>query len=179
MESSTPFDFSQRPNDKEAFDYHRDYIALVPDGDILQTLRSQIDSASNLIRTIPADQLEVTHKPYAWKVRTVLEHCCDAERVFGYRVLRFAAGDTTELPGWDQDLYAASGHSTSGTAEDLISEFTTLREANLCLLKRLDPKTFGQIGVADGRQVTVRTLAWLMAGHWIHHEIILKKRLGL
>lgn len=171
-------DFSQRPGDHECFDYHRDYVDYVPDGDILKTLESQLVSAMELMKGIPTDQFEVVHEPYAWKVRTVLEHCCDAERVFGYRALRFAAGDPAELPGWDQDIFAKSDHSAPRDVGDLIEEFEALRKGNLSLLKRFSSSAFDAIGVADGRKVSVRTLAWLMVGHWIHHELILKKRLS-
>ena len=97
-----------RPGNTECFDYHRNYVALVPDGDILDTLDSQRQAAERFIRDIPPDQLNVTHHPYGWSVRTVVEHCCDAERVFGYRALRFAAGDSTPLPGWNENQYADS-----------------------------------------------------------------------
>jgi len=171
--------FAQRPGDHECFEYQRDYVASVPDGDIFETLTAQLDSVEKTIRSIPDDQFETVHAPYAWKVRTVLEHCCDAERVFGYRALRFAVGDNLELPGWDQDTFADANHSAPKSADELLEEFTLLRKANLSLLKRLNPAVFDFIGLADGRKASVRTLAWLMAGHWIHHETILKKRLGI
>ena len=170
-------DFSQRPGDDECFDYHRDYVAKVPDGNILETLKAQSAAIDSFIRQIPSDQFEVTHEPYGWSIRTVLEHCCDAERVFGYRILRFAAGDKTDLPGWEQDDYASCGYGNAKSLEDIAQEFAAIRQANLSLLQRLDPQRFNERGSADGRTVSVRTLTWLMAGHWNHHEEILKKRL--
>ena len=170
-------DFAQRPNEKECFDYHRDYIANVPNGSILETLQSQLVSATAFISAIADDQWEVIHAPFGWKVRTVIEHCCDAERVFGYRTLRFAAGDKTDLPGWDENRYAACEYCDAQCAEVLAEEFSALRTANLKLLQRIKPDHFERMGTADGRQVSVRTLAWLMAGHWAHHQRILEKRL--
>ena len=70
-------DFAQRPGDHECFDYQRDYVAKVPEGNILETLERQLSTAVKLMQSIPADQFEVVHAPYGWKVRTVLEHCCD------------------------------------------------------------------------------------------------------
>lgn len=168
----------QRPGDDECFDYHRNYVALVPDGNVLETLEQQMASALAFIQAIPPDQWEVVHPPYAWKIRTVMEHCCDAERVFGYRALRFAAGDTTDLPGWDENHYAACGYGDRASRADLAAEFAALRGGNLRLLKRLRGEAFDQLGTADGRKVSVRTLAWLMAGHWLHHQKIMAARLG-
>ena len=170
---------AQRPSDEECFDYHRDYVAKVPDGDILETLSKQSPEVDQFIRNIDFDQWEVVHEPYGWKVRIVIEHCCDAERVFGYRILRFGTGDKTDLPGWDEQHYAACEYSNSPTPKALAEEFSSIRQGNLRLLERLKPECWDQLGTADGRGVSVRTAAWLMAGHWIHHEAILKQRLGL
>lgn len=168
----------KRPGDHECFDYHRDYVAKVPDGNILETLTAQLETIPAYIESIPADQLGVVHAPYGWSVRTVIEHCCDAERVFGYRALRFATGDQTDLPGWDENHYASCGYGQElGTAE-LAAEYRSLRQSNLGLLHRLKPEAFDGIGLADGRKVSVRTVTWLMAGHWIHHHGILEKRLA-
>ena len=171
--------FELRPGDHECFGYHRDYVAKVPDGNIIETLEDQLNSVTQFIKSIPADQMEVIHPPYGWKVRTVIEHCCDAERVYGYRALRFAADEGTELPGWDENHFANSNYCQAVSPGELAAEFHSLRGSNLSLLKRLDPKTFDKIGVADGSKVSVRTIAWLMAGHWNHHEAILAKRLGV
>ncbi len=170
--------FEQRPGNHECFDYHRDYVAKVPDGNILETLTAQLESITAYIGAIPSNQLGVVHAPYGWSVRTVIEHCCDAERVFGYRALRFATGDQTDLPGWDENHYASCGYGKELGTADLAAEYRNLRQSNLSLLRRLRPEAFDGIGLADGRKVSVRTVTWLMAGHWIHHHAILEKRLG-
>lgn len=93
-------DLSRRPNETEVFSYQRNYVAKVPDGDILSTLEHQAQTVSQFVRDIPASELEVVHSPYGWSVRTVIEHCCDAERVFGYRALRFATGEAVLYRTW-------------------------------------------------------------------------------
>lgn len=170
--------FAQRPSHDECFDYHRDYVAGVPDGNIVETLEQQLESVPSFIRNLPTDQLETIHAPYGWSIRTVLEHCCDAERVFGYRAMRFATGDKTDLPGWDENHYASCGYRTPASVENLANEFAALRRANLELLKGFRTAAFDEIGSADGRNMSVRTICWLMAGHWIHHEKIMRKRLN-
>lgn len=169
----------QRPDDTECFGYHRDYVAKVPDGNIVELLERQLQTVPSFIEAIAEQQWEVVHAPYKWSVRTVIEHCCDAERVFGYRSLRFSTGDSTDLPGWDENHYAACGYSKPLSARELAEEFRCLRTGNLQLLKRIDERCWSHIGTADGRKMSVRTIAWLMAGHWLHHANILQERLGL
>ena len=172
-------DFAKRPTDEEVFHYQRDYVSKVGDGNILETLKKQCEVFKPWIDSIPEKETHVVHSPYGWSIAQVTLHCVDAERVFGYRALRFASGDQTELPGWDENRYAAVEYAKSSSLEDLGAEFALLRESNLSLLSRLDATAWDNIGNADGRLVSVRALAWLMAGHWIHHETILRKRLKM
>jgi hypothetical protein len=99
--SERGMDYAQRPTDEEVFDYQREYVKKVADGDILETLRIQREIAVPWIQAIPASEADAVHEPYGWSIWQVIQHCVDAERVFGYRALRFATGDQTELPGWD------------------------------------------------------------------------------
>ena len=168
----------QRPNADEQSEYHATLCGLVPDGNILRTLSDQVHSIDEFLKEIPEDQFEVVHEPYGWTVQQVIEHCIDAERVFGYRVLRIASGENIELPGWDENHFADCGYGRNADLDLLASEFLAQRGANLALLARLGDDAWHRQGVADQNPFSVRTLAWLMAGHWIHHRNILEKRLG-
>ncbi len=171
-------DTSRRPMSNECFDFHRDYVARVPNGDILETLKAQIEPIMTEIASIPEEQSGVIHQPFGWTIRQDIEHCVEAERVFGYRALRFGTGDLTELPGWDENTYAATNYGPHADLKGLSLEFAAIRQGNLFLLARLADEAWDVIGKADGRQMSVRTIAWLMAGHWLHHKAILDKRLG-
>ena len=170
-------DFSQRPGNTECFHFLRSYIEKVPDGDILEILQSQLDSIPRFIRAIAQEQFEVVHPPYSWSVRVVIEHCADAERVWGYRILRFATGEVTELPGWDENYFAACGYAREVLPAVLADEFMHARASNLLLLRRLQESAWDRIGIASSTPASVRALAWGMAGHWLHHEAILRQRL--
>lgn len=168
-----------RPKPTELSEYHQQLIQQVPETDILKLLSDQLQTGSAFVRSIPDNQMEVVHDGYGWSVRQVVEHCLDAERVFGYRMLRFASGDQVDLPGWDENHYAACGYCQPVDTEQMALEFTSLRQANLNLLNRLSESVMTNAGVADGNPFTVRSLLFVMAGHWIHHVQILKKRLEM
>lgn len=169
---------TRRPTADSCSEYHYGLISRVPDGDILERLTAQLSELQPFMESLPESESGTVHAPYGWTVRQVIEHCLDAERVFGYRALRFAAGDTTDLPGWDENHFAACGYGPQATLFDLGQEFTALRAANIALLSRLLPEAWDRSGTADDRTVSVRILAWLMAGHWLHHHQILLKRFG-
>jgi len=159
-------------------EYHRSLIDATPGDDVLVVLHDQMTWLCNLASEVSADQVDMVHSPYGWTIRQVFEHCADAERVCGYRMMRLAAGDTTELPGWDENAYAASRFGL-GNLVKIVSEIGHLRESNLLLLKRISPKCWNHSGTVDGKQVTVRALAWITAGHLRHHFEIVEKRLGV
>ena len=130
------------------------------------------------MKSIPADRLDIVHEGYGWSVRQVIEHLLDAERVFGYRILRFASGDLVDLPGWDENHYASCGYCEPVDVGAMADEFTGLRSANLDLLRRLSGSVVCNAGTADGNPFSVNSIAYVMAAHWVHHEQILQKRLA-
>jgi hypothetical protein len=170
---------SRRPHADECDDHDcRRWIALVPGDCAIDALGNQNHWLCELASSLSTDQIDRSHPPHRWTVRQVIEHCADAERVFGYRMLRIAAGDETELPSWDQDAYAESRFGL-GNFGHLVAELGALRRANVLLLKRLVPKAWDRIGTAGAKRMSVRALAWVTAGHLHHHLSIIEQRCGI
>ncbi|MDX1928990.1 MAG: DinB family protein [Pirellulaceae bacterium] len=153
------------------------YVALVPEEDILPVLQAQLDTTVAWWRTWPESAARVVHPPYTWELRQALQHMADCERIFGYRMLRIARGDQTPLPGFDEDSYADRTLEVDCSMADTITEFVCLRQANLIVLRSLPPAAWERSGTASDARVTVRGLAYIMAGHVRHHEIAFRKRM--
>ena len=111
-----------------------------------------------------------------WTVKEVLGHITDTERIFAYRALRFASADQTPLPGFEQDDYVRSGGFSERTLADLAEEFGTVRSASISLFRSFKQDAWPRRGKANEKEVTVRALAFITAGHQIHHRIILEER---
>ena len=159
-------------------EYHAALIDK-PEGDCaIEALHDQSYWICELASSISVEQIDRIHQPYGWTIRQVFEHCANAERVFGYRMMRFAAGDATDLPGWDENAYADSRFGL-GNFVHLVTELGALRQANVMMLRRLTPSAWDRGGIADGQRVTVRALAWIAAGHIHHHFEIVESRCGI
>ncbi|MFK7768248.1 MAG: DinB family protein [Mariniblastus sp.] len=167
-----------RPEKSEYLEYYETYLSKVDGDEILPLLESQIGDFRAVFDAIPADQIDVLHAPYTWTIKQVVGHCVDTERVFGYRAGRFAAGDETPLPGFDQDLYVEQTDYSLVTLADLTGELEHLRRGNIAMLKRQNANSWMRKGLGDGKAMTVRAAAFIMVGHINHHLEIVKKRLG-
>lgn len=170
---------TSRPAEQEYAPFYAGYVALVPEQDVLAALRDQAHVVRALVRAVPAERESFSYAPGKWTVRQVTGHLGDGERVFGYRAARFGRGDQTPLASFDENLYVANGRFETVPLAALADEFLHLREANLAMLERLDEAGWCASGTASGSLVTVRALAYIMAGHVRHHLRILRERYGI
>ncbi len=165
-----------RPQSTEYPPYYAGYVAQVPDGDVVDLLRTQIGETLSLLREIPEERASHRYAPGKWSIKEVVGHVIDTERIFGHRVFRFARNDQTPLPGFEQDDYVRAADFGNPQLDDLAAEFEHVRRANLYLLRSLDDAAWLRRGVASGSEVSVRALAYIIAGHERHHMHIVRTR---
>ena len=168
-----------RPERHEYADSYATYISKVPDGDLLNFLDLQTGDFAGLVNDLSDDQASQAPAPGKWSVKQVLGHLCDTERMLSYRILRFARGDKTELEGFEQDDYVAAANSNGRSTTALLAELKSIRGATLSLLESLTDEDSVRSGVANGRSVSVRALAYIIAGHAQHHLESLRRQVAL
>ncbi|MFP5260705.1 MAG: DinB family protein [Blastocatellia bacterium] len=167
---------SERPAPTEHAPYYGKYIDLVPDGDIVATLGRQLDDALALFGSISESQADSRYAPGKWSIKELIGHIMDAERIFGYRALRFARNDQTPLPGFEQDDYVKYGGFGEQRLSDLVSEYEHVRRANIHLFRGLSDEAWGRRGTSSGNELSVRALAYIIAGHELHHMGIIRTK---
>jgi hypothetical protein len=165
-----------RPAAAEYASYFGHYIAQVDTDDVLAVLRKQPAELSALLSGLSAAQAGHRYEPGKWSIREVIGHLCEAERVFAYRALAFAHNDATPLPGWDENAYIAAGRYDQRTLASLLADFAAARASTVSLFDGFDADELARPGVANGRNYTVRALAYITAGHAAHHIGILRER---
>ena len=168
-----------RPAGNEFAEYYGGYIGRVPDGDIVAILRNQSAETLTLLRGLSDTQAMFAYAPGKWNVKEVVGHLIDGERIFAYRALRIARGDSTPLAGFDENAYAKIGGHAGRTITDLADEFENVRIATLDLLSHLDETAWLRQGTANGYPASTRALAWIIAGHELHHRSILRERYSI
>ncbi len=168
-----------RPEPDEYAAFYAGYVAAVPrDADLLALLEAQPVELRRCLEPLDDAAVLVHHPPYTWSLKQVIGHLNDAERVFAYRSLRFARGDVTPLPGFDENAYMAAAPFDRVPMGDLLDEFESLRRSTVLLVRSFDEAAWCRWGVASEARVTVRALGFILAGHVAHHGAIVKRRLN-
>lgn len=165
-----------RPDATEYAPYYGKYISFVPEGDVVATLSSQLANTLSFLGALTEEQAASRYAPDKWSIKEVVGHMLDTERIFGHRAFRFARNDQAALPGYEQDDYVLAGGFNNRSLSDLIEEFELVRLANLCLLRSLDEAAWHRRGIANDNEVSVRALAYILAGHETHHLNIIRER---
>ena len=165
-----------RPGRDEYADYYHTYVGIVPTGSVVAHLRKQCSDISAFFEALSEERLDSRYEPGKWTMKEVLGHVIDSERVFADRAMRFARGDTTPLPGIDQNVLMAGAEFQERALGSMLSEFNHLRSANLDLFESFTPEILLRRGVASEVSFSVRSLVFIIAGHADHHLRVLKER---
>ncbi|MGH7495510.1 MAG: DinB family protein [bacterium] len=153
------------------------YIGLLPDdGLVLKHLKDNAKATKNLILSLPQKKLLYRYATGKWTIKEVLVHIIDDERIYSYRALRFARNDSTELPGFEQDDYARHSGANERSVKDILKEYTAVRNSTIAFFNGLDQEAFTRAGMANKNLVSVRALAYHIAGHELHHMKIIQER---
>ncbi len=159
-----------KPKAGEYAPYASMYMDLLPDdGLVLQHLRDNLKMTKELALSQAETILKQYSAPDEWTIKEILAHIIDDERIYTYRALRFARGDETELPGFDQDAYAAASGANDRSIEDILEELTAVRMATIAFFQSLAEEAFTRAGVSNDHRMSVRAAAYHIAGHELHH----------
>lgn len=177
MSNNRTFNYSAgRPIEGEFHPFYGNYVALVEELNVLQVLHNHGHTFMAFLEGLSEAQWLHRYAPGKWSIKEIAVHLMDSERVFSYRALRIARGDTTPLPGFDQDIFVASSKADKRAVASILAEYRALRSATLELLDAFVLPQFLKMGTASDAPVSVRALAYIMAGHERHHFNIIKER---
>jgi hypothetical protein len=165
-----------RPNADEYFEYFGRYNSLVPDGNLRDILRTQLAETVALLSGLTDAKAEKAYGAGKWTLKEAVLHMSDAERVFGYRMLRISRGDATPLPGFEQDEWVPHSCANDRALTNLVMEFATIRASTVTLVDSISPEGWLRSGTASGHKISARALAYIAAGHERHHVKTFRER---
>lgn len=164
-----------RPRDDEAAPYYFKYIDQVAGDDVAAVIEEQLPEHMNLFSTISEEKSLYRYAPGKWSIRELLNHVNDTERAFAFRALWFARGFQSPLGSYDQEIAAAGAEADRIPWSAHVEEFRRVRLSTISLFKNMPPAGWARSGVASDHHVTVRALAFIIAGHLAHHARVLNE----
>ena len=167
---------SSRPSPSEYAPYFNRYVDLVAEADFVAVLAGQPAAYGTLLGALSPKQAGFRYAPGKWSIREVVGHVIDAERVFGYRALCIARGETVSLPSFDENVYAAKAGHDGCPLHELLEELALVRRGHIALFEHLDQAAWERTGTVNQNAISVRGLAYIVTGHAQHHVGILKER---
>ena len=143
---------------------------------LLESLSETSSESLSLLKNLPPEKLLFSYAKGKWTIKEIIQHLIDAERIMAYRALRFARNDMTELPGFDENDYVISSNGNKRNIGGLLKEMKLVRKTTILLFKNFEENELMNLGVANGSNMSVRALGYIIAGHQLHHMNIIKER---
>jgi hypothetical protein len=163
----------------ESAPFYHGYISQVAGEEIGRILAEQLQDLERLMAPLDDTTARTRYAAGKWSIKEVLGHLGDAERIFGYRMLRIARGDAIPLPGFDENAYVPAGDFDARSLASLLDEFRALRLSTIALMHGLPSEAWARTGEASGHAISARALAYIIVGHAAHHAAVLRERYRL
>jgi len=161
----------------EYADYYNTYLPLVDDEwSLTEEFEVSVHNFIRFVQDIPMDKHDYRYADGKWTIKDIIQHLIDSERIFAYRALRFARNDTTELPGFDENLYAITANGSERKLQEMLTELALVRQSSIMLFKSFSQEDLVKTGIASGNKASVRALGFIIIGHQNHHIKIFKER---
>lgn len=165
-----------RPDLTEAPEWYHRYINTVKENNLSEALHNQISLFNDFFTAIPVEKRDFRYAAGKWSIKDIIQHLIDGERVFAYRILRFARKDETPLPGFEENDYAENAKAENRNWEELIEEFNVVRRSTEFLINSLDEDQLQSKGIANSSPISVLAIGFIIVGHTNHHLSVIKER---
>jgi DinB family protein len=166
----------KRPLPSEYFEFYAGYISLVKNENVIKELQDQVLDLQVLISSVPTEKEDHAYVHGKWTIKEVIGHIIDTERIMAYRAFRISRKDKTSLSGFDENIFIANSNFNHRSLYDLAHEFSLMRESNIVLFKSFSEEMINEMGVANGKDISVRALLYIIVGHTTHHMNVIRDK---
>lgn len=166
----------RKPHADDYITFYDTYINLSPNDKPVKQMKKNLKSTIKFIKSLPKDKLTYRYALGKWTIKEILVHLMDTERIFTYRALRFSRNDATDLPGFDENMYAPNSGAYGRDLKSILKEYAQLRQSTIAFFENLDKEAFQRKGTANGGNMIVSAIPHIIVGHEQHHLNIICER---
>jgi len=152
------------------------YIQAAANVELIEELEICLHDFIKFVQNIPMDKFDFRYAEGKWTIKDIIQHLIDAERIFTYRALRISRNDKTPLPGFEENDYVENTNANGRSIQDLLTEFSAVRQSTLLLYKSFSDEQLKRMGIAANNEISVRALGFVTIGHQKHHQKVFQER---
>lgn len=156
-------------------EYYESYRQHIMENDMFKGLVAQGELTHQFIKSLPERQGDNRYQEGKWSVKEVLGHLLDTERILTYRICCFMRGERQALPGFEEDDYVRNSNFSVRTLKDIGEELYAVRQSTIHMILNIDQNTLDDVGIANGAEVSIRALIYMVLVHERHHVKFIKK----
>ena len=156
--------------------YFQKYVSQVPEEDLLTAFQNQLPIIKEFLSKINEEKSAYAYAEGKWTLKEVLQHIIDTERIFNYRALCISRKETTSLPGFDENDYAANSNGNSRKWQDMVEELLTVRKGTEIMFKSFTDEMLETSGLSNNNPATVNSIGFTTLGHFYHHKKVMEER---
>ena len=160
----------------EFSDFNATYIKAAGNVEMIEELEICLHDFIRFVQNIPMDKFDYRYAEGKWTIKDIIQHIIDTERIFAYRALRISRNDKTLLPGFEQNYYVDNTNANDRNIQDLLTEFSAVRQSTLLLFKSFSEKQLKRMGTASNAAISVRAIGFIIIGHQKHHQKVFQER---
>ncbi|MFE3848537.1 DinB family protein [Flavobacterium sp. LB3P45] len=160
----------------EYSDFNATYIEAAGNVEMIEELEICLHDFIRFVQNIPMDKFDYRYAEGKWTIKDIIQHIIDTERIFAYRALRISRNDKTLLPGFEQNYYVDNTNANDRNIQDLLTEFSAVRQSTLLLFKSFSEKQLKRMGTASNAAISVRAIGFIIIGHQKHHQKVFQER---
>ena len=165
-----------RPHSTTAPEFFHKYIELVKCDDPIWQMEVNHQKTCDFVKNLPSEDWDYRYQEGKWSVKELLIHMIDTERILSTRAMRISRGEVNSLTGFDHEHYNTNCEADNRSVLSIVEEYKAVRNSTLCLFKNLVEGKLDRIGKADNKEISPRALAFIIAGHEMHHMNVIAER---
>jgi hypothetical protein len=157
-------------------EYFERYINQVDEQELSTAFEQSIRKLEALDKSLLAMLDGKKYAPDKFTVKDIFQHLIDWERIFCFRALLFARGETAAPQPIDENLLAAKMNANQRTIGALVDELKIVRLSSGAMFSGFDDEMLVRTGMNWKYEMSVLAMGFTILGHQTHHLKIIEEK---
>ena len=137
----------------------------------------KLNKGSKLGEALPLNRIGLkTYQKDKWTIHQIIQHLIDWERIWCFRAVIFARGESAIPIAHDQDIMGSNSNANELSIEQLVNELRAVRQSTIMMFESFNEKILKTNCVFFEYEMPLFTIGLTITAHQIHHLKIIQDR---